>query len=179
MVYQVVRIFLGLIFLTSGMGKVWAGHKFPGVIGPVWLADRLAPYQLGFFAQFIAYSQMVIGFLLLSRSWTTVGAIACVPLITCILMVTISLAWRGTPYVNGFLLALNLYLLWHDREKLRGLLGSVDARWIGALVLIGSAPRLSYENLWFGYGAVAMGWLLASGLGQRRKGEGSAKTAQV
>ncbi len=40
------RLFLGLIFFTSGMGKL-TGGDFPGLIGPVHLEQSLAPYGLG------------------------------------------------------------------------------------------------------------------------------------
>ena len=156
MAYTAIRIFLGLIFFTAGMSKIFAGHRFPGVIGPPWLADRLAVYDLAFFAKFIAYAQVVIGFLLLTRSWATLGAVACVPMITCILMVTISLRWQGTPYVNTVLLGMNLYLLWRDREKFRGLVGQVTVRHGVALAGVLAAPALSFWNPWAGYGAVGV-----------------------
>lgn len=114
------RLFLGAIFFTSGMGKLTHGD-FPGLIGPVWLADRLAQYGLAPWAQFVAWSQVVIGLLLLSQRFATLGAVMLVPMITNILVITISLGWRGTPYVNAVLLLMNLFLLAADWKKLRPL----------------------------------------------------------
>jgi uncharacterized membrane protein YphA (DoxX/SURF4 family) len=114
------RVFLGLIFFSSGLGKLTHGLT-PGLIGPVWLEERLAQYGLGFWAQFVAWSQVLIGALLLSQRFATLGAVMLVPMLTNILVITISLQWRGTPYVNAVLLAMNLFLLWADRERLKPL----------------------------------------------------------
>ncbi len=115
------RIFLGYIFFSAGMAKLLHG-QFPGVMGPVWLEERLAEYGLGLFARFIAYSQVVVGLLVLSQRFATVGAIMLFPMIVTTLMVTISLEWVGTPYVLGFFLLLNAILLIADYHKLKFLL---------------------------------------------------------
>lgn len=117
---RAIRLFLGIVYFTAGMSKVIDG--FPGLIGPVWLEERLAPYGLGLFARFIAVSEIGIGILLLTRRFATLGAIALVPMQVCILMVTISLHWRGTPFVLVFLLLLNGVLLAYDYPKWKYLL---------------------------------------------------------
>ncbi|MDX1943740.1 MAG: hypothetical protein SFU99_24445 [Saprospiraceae bacterium] len=116
-----IRIFLGYIFFSAGMAKLLDG-QFPGIIGPVWLEERLAEYGLGLFARFIAFSQVIVGLLVLSQRFATVGAVMLFPIITTTLMVTISLEWRGTPYVLGFFLLLNAILLLADYHKLKFLL---------------------------------------------------------
>ncbi|MDX1628991.1 MAG: DoxX family protein [Fulvivirga sp.] len=114
--FEAVRIFLGIIFFTAGMSKLM---DFPGLIGPRWLEDALAPHGLGLFARFVAFSQIMVGLLLLTRRFATLGAIMLFPLLLCIMMVTISLDWRGTPYVNAFLLILNMSLFIKDYHKLK------------------------------------------------------------
>ena len=121
-----VRLFLGLIFSSAGLAKLTHGLT-PGLIGPVWLEERLAQYGLGMWAQFVAWSQLLIGALLLSQRFSTLGAVMLLPMLTNILVVTISLQWRGTPYVNAVLLAMNLFLLWMDRERLKPLVVSPRA----------------------------------------------------
>jgi len=116
-----IRLFLGLIFFTSGMGKLTRGD-YPGLIGPVHLDEWLAPYGLGLWVQFVAWSQVGVGLLLLSQRFATLGAIMLLPMIANILVVTVSLQWQGTPYINGFLLALNLFLLAADYHKIKFLL---------------------------------------------------------
>ncbi|HEX2834428.1 MAG TPA: DoxX family protein [Thermoanaerobaculia bacterium] len=115
-----IRLFLGITFLTSGLGKLTHGD-FPGFIGPVWLEERLAQYGLGLWARFVAWSQVGVGLLLLSQRFSTLGALMLVPMLANILVITISLQWRGTPYVNAVLLAMNLVLLAADARKLRPL----------------------------------------------------------
>lgn len=51
----------------------------------------------------MAWSQ-VLGALLLSQRFATLGAVMLVPMLANILVITISLQWRGTPYVNAVLL---------------------------------------------------------------------------
>ena len=115
-----LRLFLGLIFFTSGMAKLLDG-QFPGIIGPVWLEEELAKYQLGWYARFIAYSHVFIGLMVLTQRYATIGNIMMTPLIMNILVVTISLQWRGTPYLLAFLLLINIVLLFVDFHKLKPL----------------------------------------------------------
>ena len=119
------RLFLGLIFFTGGMSKL---IPFPGVMGPVWLEDALQAYGLGLYAQFIAWSEAFIGLLLFSRRFATLGAIMMVPLLINIFVVTVSLGWRGTPYVVGLFLLVNAYLLIYDSRRLKILIADPGAR---------------------------------------------------
>ncbi|MCY7353399.1 MAG: DoxX family membrane protein [Cytophagaceae bacterium] len=172
------RLFLGLVFFTSGMGKLTHGN-FPGIIGPVWLEERLAEYGLALFARFVAYSQVLVGLLLLSQRFATLGAVMLFPMLMSIFMVTVSLQWRGTPYVNAFLLVLNAGLLIADFHKLKFLLNDditelkplnvrrrtprVDALWVLAMILLlGSSLVFGYSRKAF-WVIVAIGLLLLIG----------------
>lgn len=115
-----IRVFLGILFLTAGLGKLVPG--FPGIMGPPWLVDALAKYDLALFARFIAYSQILIGWLLLSRRFATIGAVMLLPMLLNILMITISQNWTGTPYVVSVFLILNFWLIAADYHKLKFLL---------------------------------------------------------
>ena len=121
-----IRLFLGGIFFTGGISKLM---PFPGVMGPVWLEEVLEPHGLGLYARFIAWSELLIGLLLLSLRFATLGAIMLVPLVLNILMVTISMNWRGTPYVVSFFLMLNVCLLIYDFPKWRPLLAAGAPQW--------------------------------------------------
>ena len=116
--HTATRLFLGIIFFSSGMAKLTHGG-FIGIIGPVWLEERLATYGLGLFAQFVGWCQLLIGSLLLSQRFAVIGAIMLVPMLANIFVVTVSLEWRGTPYVNAVLLAMNAFLLWDYRDRLK------------------------------------------------------------
>lgn len=112
------RLFLGYVFLSAGFCKVTGGH-FGQLIGPPWLEAKLAQYGLGFFAQVVAYLQIVCGALLLSQRYSTLGAVMLVPMNISILAVTVSQQWQGTPYVNAVFLILNIMLLLYEWKKFR------------------------------------------------------------
>ncbi|MBX7152618.1 DoxX family membrane protein [bacterium] len=169
-----IRVFLGLIFFTAGMAKLT--QHFPGFIGPVWLEEKLAPYGLGFYARFIAYCQVIVGWLLLTQRFATLGAIMLFPLLLNIFMVTVSLEWRGTPYINFFLLILNGILLAYDFDKLKFILTDdiaelkpigihrpsrkSDVFWVGGLLIILISISLVTLSLWAMYAGVGAGFMM-------------------
>lgn len=118
-----ISVFLGFLFFGAGMSKLFFEHRFPGLMGPVWLEEKLEPYGLALYARFIAISQVIIGYCLLTIKQKTPGAIMAIPLILNILMITISQHWQGTPAVVSVFLLMNLYLLHSDRHKLLPLIG--------------------------------------------------------
>lgn len=119
-IYDIFRIILGITFLFSGIGKFY-GDSF--IIGPGYIFEELSKHNLLYFAMFIALSQITIGFLLLIRKFSTLGAIMLLPMILNILIVTISLKWQGTPIVVCIFLLMNLFLLFHKRSKFYSIFG--------------------------------------------------------
>lgn len=111
-----ISAFLGFTLWGAGMAKLYAGHLFIGWIGPPWLVEQLEKYDLGLYAQFIAVSQIVIGFMLLTTRFKLLGSIMLVPMLLNILMVTISQNWTGTPYVIAVFIGMNGLLLWQFRD---------------------------------------------------------------
>lgn len=170
-------VFLGATFFTSGMAKLYAGHHFPGWIGPVWLIEKLQAYQLGMYAAFIALSQVITGFLLLTRRFWLLGAMALMPMLLNILLITISQQWGATSYLVGVLLLLNLALLLSEYPRLRVLwtdeaytprLQKQTNRtlaghllWSLGLALVVTAILVSYQALSISYWLVGSGLLLA------------------
>jgi uncharacterized membrane protein YphA (DoxX/SURF4 family) len=116
-----IRFWLGFILLSAGVTKMFHGH-FIQLIGPPWMEGELEKYNLGFYSVFIAYSQIVIGFMLLVKRFATLGAVMATPMFANILMITISLHWHGTPYVVTFFLLCNIYLLIYDYHKIKFLI---------------------------------------------------------
>lgn len=131
------------------MVKLYAGHQFIGWIGPPWLVERLAEYELEIFAEFIAICQISIGFMLLTTRYKLVGSIMMIPMIANILMVTISQNWAGTPYVLAVLFSMNLYLIWQYRDFFRPL---IDEGKDAELILVRK------EKSWQGHLAWLAGW---------------------
>lgn len=116
-----IRFWLGFILLSAGVTKMFHGG-FIQLIGPPWLEEALEKHNLGVYAIFIAYSQILIGFMLLVKRFATLGAVMAIPMFANILMITISQHWQGTPYVVAFFLLCNIYLLIWDYHKLKFLL---------------------------------------------------------
>lgn len=157
-----IRIFLGFIFFTAGMGKLTHGHYFPLTMFPMSLSKILAPHGLSLWGEFVAWSQVLIGFLLMSQRFATIGAIMSLPLILNIFVITVSLGFMGTPYLNGFLIFLNLFLLAADYHKLKFLFmddvsefrhirlrrnfWQVDLVWFAGLVLCLAAGAFHESN---------------------------------
>ena len=162
LVVQLIAIFLGFTFWGAGMAKLFHNHQFFGWIGPVWLIEELEPYGLGFYGRFIAFSQIIIGYMLVTTRYKLLGSIMMIPMIGNILMVHISLDWRGTPYVLAFLLLLDLILLWNYRDFFRPLIDEGKSRydikirkirnlnghlvWLAGLSLQLFAIQVSYWN---------------------------------
>lgn len=121
-----IRFWLGLIFLTSGLAKL-THNTFPNTMGPPFLEEELTTYGLGMYARFIAFSQVTIGFLLVSKRFATLGAVMAMPMLVNILVVVISLKWQGTPYVVFFFLFCNSLLLIYDFHKLKFILSDNPA----------------------------------------------------
>lgn len=175
---QGISIFLGFTFWGAGMAKLFHEHQFFGWIGPVWLIEELEPYGLGFYGKFIAYSQIVIGYLLVTTRYKLLGSIMMIPMIGNILIVTISLNWRGTPLVLGFLMLLNLILLWQYRDFFRPLIDEGKSKydlktrsgrtlnghlvWLAGLSLQLIAIQISYINWIAACSVVLLGLLLST-----------------
>ena len=174
---QGIAVFLGFTFWGAGMAKLFIEHQFIGWIGPTWLVEEMAKYDLAFYATFIAYSQIFIGFLLLTTRYKLLGSIMMIPMIVNILMVTISLQWQGTPFVLAFLLLLDLILLWSYRDFFRPLLNeeikvpSIKTRkpktlnghlvWLAGLGLQILAVPVSFWNWYAACAIVFTGLILA------------------
>lgn len=164
-------LFLGIVFAGGGMSKLFAEHAFPGVMGPVWLEEELAKYGLGFFAQGVAYAQAIAGFVLFTLMLRTIGALLLMPMLVSMLLVTISMDWRGTPYVIAFFIAVDLLILLVDRRRFAPLLGrsvtepnairTVDLLiWSAGLVIFIGSAALSHFSLLLGHLAALAGCVL-------------------
>ncbi len=174
---QGIAVFLGFTFWGAGMVKLFNEHQFIGWIGPPWLIEEMAKYNLALYASFIAYSQIFIGFSLLTTRYKLIGSIMMIPMIVNILIVTISLKWQGTPYVLGFLLLLDLILLSQYRDFFRPLIeesfqtSEVKTRnprslnghlvWLAGLGLQILAVPVSFGNWYAACAIVLAGLILA------------------
>ncbi len=177
-----ISIFIGFTFWGAGMAKLFHEHQFFGWIGPVWLIEELEPYGLGLYGRFIALSQICIGYMLVTTRYKLLGGIMMIPMIVNILMVTISLDWRGTPFVLALLLLLDVILLWQYRDFFRPLIDEGKSRidikvrsirtrnghlvWLAGLGLQLFAIQVSYWN-WMVACLIVLLGLVLSGLSFR------------
>lgn len=177
-----ISVFLGFTFWGAGMAKLFYEHQFFGWIGPTWLVEELEHFGLGFYGRFIAFSQIIIGYMLLTTRYKLLGSIMMIPMIGNILMVTISLQWRGTPFVLAFLLLLDLIILWQYRDFFRPLIDEGNRRfdiksrtirtrnghlvWLAGLGLQFFSIPISNSNWLLACGVVLLG-LVVSGLSFR------------
>lgn len=174
---QGISIFLGFTFWGAGMAKLYYEHQFFGWIGPVWLIDELAKYGLALYGVFIAYCQIIIGYLLVTTRYKLLGSIMMIPMIGNILMVTISLNWKGTPFVLAVLLLLDLILLIQYKDFFRPLIDEGNSRydvkkrehrtrvghlvWLAGLALQIISIQISYFNWVLACTVVIIGLVLS------------------
>lgn len=122
--YRVVwltRILLAAGFIPTGAVKL-LGERFTQVdpghpIG----AFFEAMYQTGLYWRFLGLSQAVAGVLLLVPRWAHLGAAMFLPIMLNIFVITVALAFRGTPAITGLMLAAVLLLCAWDWPRFRPL----------------------------------------------------------
>ncbi|MEO0898363.1 MAG: hypothetical protein AAFY71_18260 [Bacteroidota bacterium] len=113
-----VRLILGYVFFSSGLCKLTHGN-FGQIIGPPTLIEDLQEYGLAGFGYLVAISQVLFGALIFTQRFSLLGLIGLVPMNISILAFTLSQGWTGTPYVNFFMLLLNLIALLYEWPSLR------------------------------------------------------------
>jgi hypothetical protein len=151
-----IRLFLGYIFASAGLCKLTDG-QFGQLIGPPWLIKELAQYDLELFGQFIAFSQVLVGMMVMSQRYSVLGLIMLVPVNVSILMVTISQNWKGTPYVDSVLVGLNILALLYEWKSLKFLLLPDTTE-----IKIPAKVNELFPNVW--WGTLGIGFGLLGGL---------------
>lgn len=74
-------------------------------------------YQTGGYWQFIGWAQLLAGFLLMTQRFAKLGALANLPILLNVFVITISMEFGGTPLITGMMLLANLLLIaWHWGE---------------------------------------------------------------
>ncbi len=124
----VSRILLALAFIPAGSVKL-LGHRFTslGVDTPVG-AFFDAMYRTGFYWNFLGLGQVVAGVLLLIPAASLLGAVVAFPIVLNIFVITISVGFRGTPFVTGPMLLAVTFLLCWDWDRLRPILFEPEER---------------------------------------------------
>ena len=118
-----LRYLLGLAFVYASVFKI-LGIRFTqksGESAPINTLPHLmeAMYQSGYYWYFIGWGQLIIGFLLLSQLFSTLGAVAFFPLMLNIVMITTSFDSVNVLIITCLMLLANIYLLLWDWNKLK------------------------------------------------------------
>lgn len=116
------RILLVAGFLPTGTVKL-LGERFT-VLAP---DDPIgaffeALYQTGLYWRFLGLSQVLAAVLLIFPRLAHLGAAVFVPIMLNIFVITVSLGFKGTPFVTGPMLLAALYLCFWDFHRFRPLL---------------------------------------------------------
>lgn len=141
------RILLAAGFVPTGMVKL-LGQRFTllPVETPIG-AFFEAMYQTGLYWQFLGATQVLAGVLLLVPRWAHIGALAFLPIMTNIFVVTVALKFRGTPIVTGLMLLAVVYLCAWDYHRFRGIF--TERTWSAKeLVPILRLDRLERIGFW-------------------------------
>jgi hypothetical protein len=117
-----LRYLIGGAFVLSSIVKI-AGERFTTLSGegtpynsPGHFFETL--YQSGMYWQFLGWSQLAAGFLLMFQKLSTLGAVLFIPISINIFVITVSYSFTGTPYITGLMLLANITLLIWDHKKL-------------------------------------------------------------
>jgi DoxX. len=125
-----LRYLIGGAFIIAaiGMGKLdGSSNLINSMSAPI---QDLQPIQQffrvmaesGLYWQFIGWTQIVAGILLMTQRFAKLGALIFFGMILNIFIITLSYDFRGTPIVTGFMLLATGYLLVWDLRSLQVLL---------------------------------------------------------
>jgi hypothetical protein len=115
----------GFVIAAIGMGKLSGGvYMLSADAKPI---EELEPIQQffrvmtdsGLYWQFIGWTQIVGGFLLMTQRFAKLGALIFFGLILNIFVITVSYEFRGTPIVTGLMLLATAYLILWDLDSLQ------------------------------------------------------------
>jgi hypothetical protein len=121
-----LRYLVGSAFVIAafGMGK-FSNHPIGSSSGAS--LDSLMPIQQffrvmadsGLYWNFIGWSQVIAGGLLMTQRFAKLGALIFFGIILNIFVITVSYGFQGTPVVTGLMLLATIYLLLWDLESLQ------------------------------------------------------------
>lgn len=123
-----LRYLLGGAFVYSGIGKAMGERFIPAgslQIPPTGMTLDVffeTLYRTGVWWQFLGWGQVGVGFLLVTQRWSTLGAVAFLPISVNIFLITLSMDFHGTPFITGLMVLANLGLLAWDYPRLSPLL---------------------------------------------------------
>lgn len=115
------RCLFAMAFVPTGLVKAM-GERFTQIdtVSPIG-AFFEAMYATGGYWRFLGLAQVVAGLLMLMPRTATFAAVAFFPVALNIFVITVTLGFRGTPFITGPMLAGAAALLAWDWHRLRGI----------------------------------------------------------
>ena len=118
-----LRYLLGSSFVFASIFKI-QGIRFTPASAenkPINSTDHFFEvlYQSGFYWNFIGWGQLIVGFLLMSQIYSTIGAVAFFPIMLNIFVITISFDSTHILIITFLMLLSSIYLLIWDWNKLK------------------------------------------------------------
>jgi uncharacterized membrane protein YphA (DoxX/SURF4 family) len=128
--YRILQLFvialrnlLGSSFVFASIFKIYGVRFTPtsGENAPIHSLAHFfeAMYQAGLYWQFLGWGQLIAGFLLMSHTFSTLGAVLFFPIMLNIFIITISFDSTGVLIITSCMLLANLCLLLWDWNKLK------------------------------------------------------------
>jgi len=116
-----LRYLIGGAFVFSSVPKIY-GERFMtqnGEMAPIDTFPHLFEtlYRSGLYWEFLGWSQLVASLVLMSQVFAALGAMAFLPIILNIFVITLSYPFAGTPLVTGLMLLANIFLILWDYRK--------------------------------------------------------------
>ena len=118
-----IRYLLGIAFVWASVFKIF-GIRFTPTSGenePIYSLAHLleAMYRSGFYWNFIGWGQMVAGFLIMSQTFSTLGAVVYFPIMLSIFILTTAFGASIFWITTSLMLLANIYLLFWDWNRLK------------------------------------------------------------
>ncbi|HKR06903.1 MAG TPA: hypothetical protein VJY62_19865 [Bacteroidia bacterium] len=124
-----------VIYLRYLIGGAFVFSSIPKILGERFLTSNCedAPintfphlfetlYRSGLYWEFLGWGQLFAALLLMTQLFATIGALAFLPILLNIFVITLSYEFGGTPIIVGLMLLANVFLLVWDYNKLLVLL---------------------------------------------------------
>jgi hypothetical protein len=154
------RYLIGAAYVYAGWGKALGGRFMPAG------ALQLPPdhgvsidlffetlYRTGIWWQSLGTGQALAGALLMTQRFSTLGAVAFLPVSLNIFLITISMDFHYTWTITSLMLVANLGLLLWDHAKLRPLLSPNRN---GQLTIWAKSDQLGMPRYWQGLGLLLL-----------------------
>ena len=112
-------IFASIIKIKGDRFTTESGENYP--INSAWHMFETF-YRSGLFWEFIGWTQLLIGALLITQKWSRLGSFLCLPLSLNIFVITLSYYFAYTPVITGLMVLANLLLILWEWSALKVLL---------------------------------------------------------